>query len=98
MIDSEILWHKAEVEYSAPLVPLYESSAGHEGVFVNEVVTTGSRAILENTSGDAVVDMLLERVGSLVESEGRLLPVRFGHSISRANVVRSRSPVPRRWR
>src|SRR5665213_3323902 len=40
LIDSEILWHKAEVEIFGSLgVPLFESSSrSTKGVFVNEVV------------------------------------------------------------
>jgi len=50
LIDSEILWHKAEVEIFGSLgVPLYRVRAGHEGVFVNEVVTTGRALSLRNT-------------------------------------------------
>ena len=77
LIDSEVLWHKAEVEIFGRLgVPLREEQdRSTKGTFVNTVVDywfdrypwTGP------TPGD-VVDQLLERVGQLVESEGRLLP------------------------
>jgi HAD superfamily hydrolase (TIGR01509 family) len=77
LIDSEILWHEAEVEIFGSLgVPLFESSSrSTKGVFVNEVVDYWyARFPWSGPSKDDVVDMLLERVGSLVESEGRLLP------------------------
>jgi sugar-phosphatase len=77
LIDSEVLWHKAEVEIFGALgVPLYESSSrSTKGVFVNEVVEYWfARYPWREPSNDEVVELLLERVGSLVESEGRLLP------------------------
>lgn len=77
LIDSEILWHKAEVEIFGSLgVPLFEnSSRSTKGVFVNEVVEYWfARYPWSEPSNEEVVDMLLERVGSLVELEGRLLP------------------------
>jgi HAD superfamily hydrolase (TIGR01509 family) len=77
LIDSEILWHQAEVEIFGSLgVPLFESSSrSTKGVFVNEVVEYWfARYPWSEPSNDEVVDQLLERVGSLVESEGRLLP------------------------
>jgi sugar-phosphatase len=77
LIDSEVLWHKAEVEIFGALgLPLYESSnRSTKGVFVNEVVDDWyARYPWSGPSADEVVEMLLERVGSLVESEGRLLP------------------------
>jgi sugar-phosphatase len=77
LIDSEILWHRAEVEIFGALgVPLAERSRRlTKGVFVDAVVDYWfSRHPWSEPSVDVVVDMLLERVGSLVESEGRLLP------------------------
>lgn len=77
LIDSEILWHKAEVEIFGSLgVPLFESSSrSTKGVFVNEVVEYWyARYPWSEPSKTEAVEMLLERVGSLVESEGRLLP------------------------
>jgi sugar-phosphatase len=77
LIDSEVLWHKAEVEIFGALgVPLVATaSRSTKGVFVNEVVDYWyARYPWPGPSEDEVVDMLLERVGSLVESEGRLLP------------------------
>jgi mannitol-1-/sugar-/sorbitol-6-/2-deoxyglucose-6-phosphatase len=77
LIDSEVLWHQAEVEIFGALgVPLFESSTrSTKGVFVNEVVEYWyARYPWRGPSNDDVVELLLERVGSLVESEGRLLP------------------------
>ena len=40
LLDSEILWHKAEVEIFGSLgVPLEEASRSTKGMFVSEVVT-----------------------------------------------------------
>jgi HAD superfamily hydrolase (TIGR01509 family) len=77
LIDSEILWHKAEVEIFGSLgVPLFESSSrSTKGVFVNEVVEYWyARYPWSEPSRTDVAELLLERVGSLVESEGRLMP------------------------
>jgi HAD superfamily hydrolase (TIGR01509 family) len=77
LIDSEVLWHQAEVEIFGSLgVPLFESSTrSTKGVFVNEVVEYWyARYPWAGPSNDDVVELLLGRVGSLVESEGRLLP------------------------
>jgi sugar-phosphatase len=77
LIDSEVLWHKAEVEIFGSLgVPLYESeSRSTKGIFVDDVVDDWyARYPWNGPSTDEVVEMLLERVGGLVESEGRLLP------------------------
>lgn len=77
LIDSEVLWHRAEVEIFGSLgVPLYETTnRSTKGVFVNEVVEYWyARHPWSGPSNDDVVELLLERVGSLVESEGRLLP------------------------
>jgi mannitol-1-/sugar-/sorbitol-6-/2-deoxyglucose-6-phosphatase len=77
LIDSEVLWHQAEVEIFGALgVPLYASSSrSTKGVFVNEVVDYWyARFPWNGPRAEEVVEMLLERVGALVESEGRLLP------------------------
>jgi mannitol-1-/sugar-/sorbitol-6-/2-deoxyglucose-6-phosphatase len=77
LIDSEVLWHKAEVEIFGSLgVPVFESATrSTKGVFVNEVVDDWyARFPWSGPSASEIVDVLLERVGSLVESEGRLLP------------------------
>lgn len=77
LIDSEVLWHRAEVELFGSLgVPLLASSSrSTKGIFVNEVVDYWyARFPWSGPSNDDVVAMLLERVGALIESEGRLLP------------------------
>jgi HAD superfamily hydrolase (TIGR01509 family) len=77
LIDSEVLWHKAEVEIFGALgVPLGESdSRSTKGMFVDEVVEYWySRYPWPDASTSTVVEMLLNRVGDLVESEGRLMP------------------------
>jgi len=75
LVDSEILWHKAEVEIFGQLgVPLSDARLT-KGMFVSEVVDFWySRYPWEKPSTDEVVDQLLARVGDLIESEGRLLP------------------------
>lgn len=92
LIDSEVLWHKAEVDIFGTLgVPLYESSSrSTKGVFVNEVVDYWyARYPWSGPSANEVVEMLLERVGSLVESEGRLLP----GAIRAIDLTSERGPV-----
>jgi HAD superfamily hydrolase (TIGR01509 family) len=92
LIDSEVLWHKAEVDIFGALgVPLYESSSrSTKGVFVNEVVDYWfQRYPWRGPSNDDVVAMLLERVGTLVETEGRLLP----GAIRALDLTSERGPV-----
>ena len=77
LLDSEILWHKAEVEIFGSLgVPIAEAEGrSTKGMFVNEVVNFWfSLYPWSGPSTDDVVELLLGRVGDLVESEGRLLP------------------------
>jgi sugar-phosphatase len=77
LIDSEILWHRAEVEIFGSLgVPIVDrGDRSTKGMFVNQVVRYWSeRYPWTGPSEDAVVDRLLNRVGDLVESEGRLMP------------------------
>jgi sugar-phosphatase len=77
LLDSEILWHKGEVEIFGSLgVPLSDASdRSTKGMYVNEVVQYWfSQYPWPGPSENDVVDMLLARVGELVESEGRLLP------------------------
>ena len=76
LLDSEILWHKAEVEIFGSLdVPLEEASRSTKGMFVSEVVSYWfARFPWSKPSTDEVTQALLARVGDLVESEGRLLP------------------------
>ncbi len=77
MIDSEILWHKAEVEIFGRLgVPISSSDdRSTKGMFVAEVVEFWyAKFPWTGPSREQVVTMLLARVGDLVEEEGRLLP------------------------
>lgn len=77
LIDSEILWHRAEVEIFGTLgVPLAESeSRSTKGMFVNEVVEYWrAKYPWEDYSTDEVARMLLTRVGDLVEQVGQLMP------------------------
>jgi len=77
LIDSEILWHEAEVEIFGALgVPITESEdRSTKGMFVNEVVRYwNERYPWSGPSNDDVVEMLLDRVGELVETKGRLMP------------------------
>lgn len=77
LIDSEILWHKAEIEIFGSLgVPLNENSTrATKGMFVGEVVDFWFTQY--PWSGPTTTDVtaqLLQRVGDLVEEEGVLLP------------------------
>jgi sugar-phosphatase len=77
LIDSEILWHKAEVEIFGTLgVPISQNEdRSTKGMFVNEVVDYWfTRYPWKGPSAEVVVAQLLHRVGDLVEEEGRLLP------------------------
>lgn len=77
LIDSEVLWHEAEVEIFGRLgVPLaLEEHRSTKGMYVNEVVAYWfARSPWTGPSADAVVDELLARVGDLVEGKGQLQP------------------------
>jgi len=77
LIDSEILWHRAEVEIFGALgVPLAEAETrSTKGMYVSEVVDYWHELYpWSSPSRDDVVERLLSRVGELVESEGRLMP------------------------
>ncbi|HEY5091740.1 MAG TPA: hexitol phosphatase HxpB [Acidimicrobiales bacterium] len=77
LIDSEILWHKAEVEIFGRLgVPMSASDGrSTKGLFVNEVVDYWYALYpWSGTAPSEVADELLRRVGDLVEAEGRLMP------------------------
>ncbi len=77
LIDSEVLWHRAEVEiFGAMGVPISEAEdRSTKGMFVAEVVDFWyERYPWHDVSRAAVVDRLLARVGELIETEGRLLP------------------------
>jgi mannitol-1-/sugar-/sorbitol-6-/2-deoxyglucose-6-phosphatase len=92
LLDSEILWHKAEVEIFGSLgVPIADAEGrSTKGMFVNEVVNFWfSLFPWEGPSTDDVVGLLLSRVGDLVESEGRLLP----GALSALNLTGERGPL-----
>lgn len=77
LIDSEILWHKAEVEIFGALgVPITnDEDRSTKGMFVAEVVDYWfTRFPWNGPSKEHVVNDLLSRVGDLVETQGRLLP------------------------
>jgi sugar-phosphatase len=77
LLDSEILWHKAELEIFGALdVPLGGAlGRSTKGMYVNEVVKYWhANYPWAAPSIDDVVESLLNRVGELVETEGRLLP------------------------
>jgi len=77
LIDSEILWHKAELEVFGRLgVPISPSEGrSTKGLFVDEVVEYWfDRSPWNGPSTSEVSEELLARVGDLVESEGRLMP------------------------
>ncbi len=77
LIDSEILWHKAEVEIFGALGIPFETIDARKtkGAYVDEVVKYW-RSIYPWTgpTNEEVVRSLLSRVGELVRTEGRLLP------------------------
>jgi mannitol-1-/sugar-/sorbitol-6-/2-deoxyglucose-6-phosphatase len=92
LIDSEVLWHSAEVDIFGALgVPLYASmNRSTKGVFVSDVVDYWYEHYPWNgPSVDEVVDTLLERVGALIESEGRLLP----GAIRAIDLTSARGPI-----
>ena len=77
IIDSEVLWHEAELEIFGDLGVDLDGATDRntKGLFVAEVVDYWyGRHPWSGPSRDDVVAMLLARVGELVESKGRLLP------------------------
>lgn len=76
LLDSEILWHKAELEIFGELgVSIDREGRSTKGMFVAEVVDYWyARSPWGEPVPGEVVAQLLERVGDLVETEGRLLP------------------------
>jgi mannitol-1-/sugar-/sorbitol-6-/2-deoxyglucose-6-phosphatase len=77
LIDSEVLWHRAEVEIFGELgVPItLEQDRSTKGMYVDEVVAFWHARYPWSGRGlQDVSDALLARVGELIESEGRLLP------------------------
>jgi mannitol-1-/sugar-/sorbitol-6-/2-deoxyglucose-6-phosphatase len=77
LVDSEILWHQAELELLVPLGAEIDATASRatKGMFVDEVVEHYHRLTpWVAPSTDVVTAQLLERVGDLIEEQGRLLP------------------------
>jgi sugar-phosphatase len=77
MVDSEILWHEAEVEILGRLgVPLRRDGTRHtKGMFVGEVTRFWyARYPWSGPTPEAVADEIVDRVGQLVEEKGRLQP------------------------
>lgn len=77
LVDSEILWHRAELEILVPLGAPIDAAGTRttKGMFVREVVAHYHRlAPWDVPSVDGVVGLVLDRVGALVEEVGRLLP------------------------
>jgi mannitol-1-/sugar-/sorbitol-6-/2-deoxyglucose-6-phosphatase len=77
LVDSEVLWHEAELEILVPLGAQIDAGASRatKGRFVHEVVEHHHRLAGWTTpSVDEVVERVLTRVGELVEEKGRLLP------------------------
>jgi len=77
LVDSEILWHKAETEILGDLgvTPIFDSTRYTKGMFVTQVVEYWfERYPWTGPSCADVVAQILQRVGDLVESEGVLMP------------------------
>jgi sugar-phosphatase len=92
LIDSEVLWHKAELEIFGRLgVPISdEEDRSTKGMFVVEVVHHWySRYPWAAPSPEVVVGQVLDRVGELVESEGVLLP----GAVRALDLTSARGPV-----
>ena len=91
LLDSEILWHKAEVEIFTSLgVSIDREGRSTKGMFVAEVVEHWyATQPWDSPTREVVVERLLNRVGELVESEGRLLP-----GVARAlDLTAARGPI-----
>jgi sugar-phosphatase len=77
LLDSEILWHKAELKILGDLgVPIPPGEVRlTKGMFVSEVVDYWfAQHPWESLSRPEVVEMILQAVGDLVESEGVMMP------------------------
>jgi sugar-phosphatase len=99
LINSEVLWHKAELEIFGALgVPIANGEdRSTKGMFVVEVVQYWYSKFPWTTPGpEVVVDEILERVGQLVETEGELLPgaVRAIELTSERGIVALASSTP----
>jgi len=77
LLDSEILWHKAELKILGDLgVPIPHGEVRlTKGMFVSEVVDYWfAQHPWDAPSRPEVVAMILQAVGDLVESEGVMMP------------------------
>ena len=77
LVDSEVLWHQAELEILVPLGATIDADATRstKGMFVHEVVEHHHGLSGWTTPEVGVVaELLLDRVGELVEERGELLP------------------------
>jgi HAD superfamily hydrolase (TIGR01509 family) len=77
LIDSEVLWHQAELEIFGRLGVLLPETGDRstKGMYVSEVVDYWfERFPWSGPDRDNVVNLLLERVGDLVDEEGQLMP------------------------
>jgi mannitol-1-/sugar-/sorbitol-6-/2-deoxyglucose-6-phosphatase len=77
LVDSEVLWHQAELEILVPLGAAIDAdqTRSTKGMFVDEVVAHyHALAPWGAPDQDEVVAQILTRVGDLVEEKGRLLP------------------------
>jgi HAD superfamily hydrolase (TIGR01509 family) len=77
LVDSETLWHRAELELLVPLGAEIDASSTRttKGMFVGEVVDHYHELVgWTHPPRDELIDLLLDRVGELVEDEGRLMP------------------------
>lgn len=77
LVDSEVLWHRAELEILVPLGASIDADGARstKGMFVGEVVDHYHELVGWTAPPRSdVVMALLDRVGDLVEAEGRLMP------------------------
>lgn len=77
LVDSEPLWHVAEIEVLGNLgVPIgVDEARATKGMFANEVVAFWhARYPWEGPSVDEVAVMVTDRAGDLIEERGQLLP------------------------
>jgi len=92
LIDSEPLWHHAEVEIFSELgVPLERAQTrSTKGMYVEEVVSYWfTRYPWAGPSQREVTDLILKRVGELVLDRGEPLP----GAVTTVNVMAERGPV-----
>lgn len=92
LLDSEILWHKAERGILGNLgVPLPHGDVRlTKGMFVNEVIDFWfARHPWPAPSRDEVVAEVLNEVGRLVETEGSLMP----GALSALDMAQDRGPI-----